>query len=412
MKQWIVGLTLVSSLGLVALFGVAAQSGTLKMVDCAKLPDNARCQRPGAPGSVGDGPTFNQGTGGDAIVGGFVQGNRAILAVKVSSGGAIIAVDLGSGNRELVAGRLSLNESQGKALRYAAVSGAKEVTEAYTLDGIGDVKPLPNGNFLAVVRRSIYRMELVEVDPKTGDRKLYWANELAEDTHPGGLRDKEKFNLASRCQERGANKRSANPTAYSVAVDAAGSAILQFNNNPNGIGFGYVRIRNGLCEDLSTYDVDLNDELGGGYKTPREEVNHMIVDGSTLYSVSYFADTGNLLGVNLETGDRKIVSHKDPAAGKGKGKGDVGVGTLGVALNAGGFWTTKETGDSFKLIRVDPKSGDRTLVPATAGPLLKLRGAGTQKVFALPGSDLLLISMDAVLTIFDPKTGNSNIVSM
>ena len=414
MNNWITGTALASSLVLLAFVSAVAQTGgaNIKMVDCFKDSENVKCQRPDSTMSIGEGVTFNQGGVGEAIAGGFVLGNRAILAAKLSTGGAVVAVNLETGDRELISGRMNINESRGKALRFVGSPGGKEDSEAYKLDGINDVKPLPNGNFLAIGRRSYDRMELIEIDAKTGDRKLYWASELAPDTHAGGLQDTEKMDVTKRCPEKGVNNRNPNPTSYTVAVDASGSAYLQINNNPLGVGFGYVRIKNGKCEDLSTYDFDLNDIVGSGFKTPREEVNHMIVDGNTLYSVSYFADTGHLIAVNLETGDRKVISHKDSVASKSKGKGDIGIGTLGIALNAGGFWTIKEVGDGFKLIRVDPKTGERTLVPAKAGPLLKMRGALVQKVFAIPGSDLLMISMDTVLTVFDPKTGNSNSISI
>ncbi len=414
MNQRLTAIALASSLGLLAFVSAVAQTGgaNIKLVDCLKDPENVKCQRPSSTTSIGEGVTFNQGGVGETIAGGFVQGDRAILAAKLSTGGGIVAVNLETGDRELISGRMNINESRGKALRFVGSPGGKEDTEAYKLDGIGDVKPLPNGNFLAIVRRTVERMELIEVDAKTGDRKLYWANDLAPDTHAGGLRDKEQMDITKRCPEKGPNNRNPNPTSYSVAVDASGTAYLQINNNPMGVGYGYVRIKNGKCEDLSTYDFDLNDITGSGFKTPREEVNHMIVDGNTLYSVSYFADTGHLMAVNLETGERKVISHKDSVASKSKGKGDIGVGTLALALNAGGFWTIKEVGDGFKLIRIDPKTGERTLVAAKAGPLLKMRGALVQKVFAMPGSDLLVVSMDTVLTVFDPKTGNSNSVSI
>jgi hypothetical protein len=393
--------------------GVFAQSGApaIKLVDCLKDSQALKCQRPGDPSSVGEGFPFAQGGLSDAITGGFVQGNKFIAAVRYDSFGAVMSVDLETGNRELIAGKVSINDSKGTALKYAGTPGAKEIKEAYTLDGITDVKLLPNGHYLALVRRSIYRMELIDIDPTTGNRSLYWASELAEDTHATGLRDKEQMKTSNRCTERGVNNRNTNPTSYSMAIDAKGDVYLQFNNNPMGIGFGFVRVRAGKCEDFSTYDIDLNDEIGSGYKTPREEVNYMIAEGSTVYTVSYFADTGNLLALNLTDGTRSLVSHKDPSAGKSKGKGSVGVGTSGIAKNAEGFWTTKEVSDAVKVIFVDAKTGDRTLVAQNAGVLTKIRDAGTQRVFAIPGSSLILVSAGAVLSVLDPKTGNSNILS-
>jgi hypothetical protein len=401
------------ALGLIAAVGAFAQSSApaIKLVDCLKDSQALKCQRPGDPGSVGEGLPFAQGGLADAIVGGFVQGNTFIAAAKFDGFGAIIAVNLETGNRELIAGKVNINESKGTALKYAASPGAKEIKEAYTLDGINDVKPLQSGHYLALVRRSIYRVELIDIDPKTGNRSLYWASELAEDTHAAGLRDKEQMKTSNRCTERGVNNRNTNPTSYSMAIDAKGDVYMQFNNNPMGIGYGFVRIRAGKCEDFSTYDLDLNDEIGSGYKTPREEVNYMIAEGSTVYTVSYFADTGHLLALNLENGARGLVSHKDSSAGKSKGKGSVGVGTSGIAKNAEGFWTTKEVSEAVKVIFVDPKSGDRTLVAQNAGVLTKIRDANVQRAFAIPGSNLVLISTGASLNVLDPKTGNSNILS-
>jgi hypothetical protein len=404
---------IIVGLGLVLAVIVNAQTNPLQLIDCIKDAQNPKCVRPTSEmiGTIGSGVIVNQGGSNDVITGGFVQGNTLFASVSLGNTGALIAFNLLTGDRELISGLLNPNETRGAALRYAASQGDRENTTAYSLNAFTDVKPLPNGNYLGIMRSSVYRMELIEINAKTGDRTLFWASEIAPDTHANGLRDKEKYDTTRRCPERGSSNRSANPTSNTVAVDSNGNAYLQFNNNPQGIGYGFVRIKNGKCEDLSTYDLELNDEVGSGFKTPREEVNHMIIDNNILYSVSYFADTGHLLATNLETGARQLISHKDNSAARTKGKGSVGVGTLGVALNSDGFWTSKETGSDFKLIRVDPKTGDRTLVEVKSGPLSKGLRASTQKVFAIANSSLLLVTMDSLLFIFDPKTGNSNLLS-
>ncbi len=400
-------------LGLVLAVIVNAQTNPLQLIDCIKDAQNPKCIRTSTDmiGTIGSGVVVNQGGSNDVITGGFVQDNTLIASVNLGNTGAVIAFNLLTGDRELISGQLNPNETRGTALKYAANQGDRENTLAYSLSGFTDVKSLPNGNYLGIMRSSANRMELIEINAKTGDRTLFWASEIAPDTHANGLRDKEKYDTTRRCPERGANKRSANPTSHSVAVDKTGHAYLQFNNNPQGIGYGFVRIKNGKCEDLSTFDLELNDEIGSGYKTPREEVNHMIFDNNMIYSVSYFADTGHLLATNLESGVRQLISHKDSSAARTKGKGSIGVGTLGIAVNSDGFWTSKESGSDFKLIRVDPKTGDRTLIEAKSGPLSKGLRASTQKVFAIANSSLLLITMDSMLFILDPKTGNSNLLS-
>ncbi len=397
--------------GLMMLLVVQAQSTPLKMVDCLQGADNAKCVLPTQSGTIGSGVVVGQGGSNDAITGGFVQGNKLIASVNLGNTGALISFDLITGDRELISGILNPNETRGTALRYAATLGSREITPAYQLTQLKDVKLLPNNNYLAVMRSGFDRMELIEIDATTGDRKLFWASNFASDNHPSGLRDKEQLDSKTLCPKRGENQRNANPTAYTLAIDAFGHVYLQFNDNPQGIGYGFIRIKNGQCQEFSTYDLNLNDEIGSGYKTPREEINHMITEGNILYSVSSFADTGHLLAINLETGARQLISHKDAIAARSKGKGNVGIGTLGIARNTDGFWTIKEIGRDFKLIRVDANSGDRSLIQAKSGPLSKGLLSNTQKVFAIPNSHLLLISMNAALMIFDPKTGNSNMLS-
>ncbi|WP_293909655.1 hypothetical protein [Deinococcus sp.] len=400
--------------GLVSTLG-SAQAAGVKVVDCAKQSDTAVCKRPSTANvaTIGEGVPFYNGGFGDKIVGGFVQGGAGIFAVSLGDQGIIVSVDLATGNRTLVSGMADANTSRGKStLMYKLRDGTTELP-AYVLGGIRDVKPLPNGNYVALINaNSTSRTQLVEVNAKTGDRSLIWADEVAGDTHPGGLQDKEQYDRGRRCLES-ADGRRLIPSPFGMAVDAGGAVYLGLNNNPNGSGFGFARIRGGRCELFSYYDFQLGDKTGSGFKAPRLEIGAMTFAGNTVYAVHGFGNEALLTSLNPASGERALVSAVNRTPSSRRGQGERGVGYKGLAVSAAGLYSVRvgDGGNGFEMTKVDLSSGNRSPVPALSGPLKSPISDDEPRVFAVPGSPLLLICMERALMVFDPVSGNSSVLS-
>lgn len=402
-----------------SLFTIAsAQAPKVKLVDCFAKPDAAECQRPNSKNAatLGDGISFYNGGFADKIVGGFVQGNAGIFAVKLADAGMVVSVDLASGDRTLISGAADASNSRGKSAVMYKLARGDEQYPAYTLEGVRDVKLLPNGNYVALVNKdSTSRVLLLEIDAKSGDRKLLWADELAPDTHPGGLRDKEQYDPKRRCliDDGTPEARRLIPTPYSMALDSSGNVYLALNNNPNGTGFGFARISKGQCELFSYYDFQLNDKTGSGFKIPRQEVGSMALLGSKLYAVHGFGNEASLTSLDTGSAERKLVSAVNRAPNSRRGQGDQGVGYKSIAVGTEGLFSVRvgDGGNGFGMTQVDLTSGNRTALVAKAGPLKAPLSDDEPRVFTIPGSPLLLVSMESALMVFDPKSGNSSVLS-
>ena len=68
-------------------------------------------------------------------------------------------------------------------------------------------------------------------------------------------------------------------------------------------------------------------------------------------------------------------------------------------------------GNGFGMSQVDLFSGNRTALSAKAGPLKSPVRDDEPRVFTIPNSPLLLVSMESALRVFDPKSGNSSLLS-
>lgn len=153
------------------------------------------------------------------------------------------------------------------------------------------------------------------------------------------------------------------------------------------------------------------------------------VDGNRLVAAVELGaqsdDNGAIMSFDLTTGDRTIVSGKteDPA------KGPVTVGTgpdlgfvRGVA-QSGSTWlalVSKGSTDPVSIIRIDPKTGNRTLEakidkpPTCAGSTAKLQIDPTSGIAASPDGTAYVAAgnMSRAVTILAFKGGSCSVVTM
>ncbi len=408
----------VSRFAVLALFfplavGVVAQQSTLiKMVDCLKEKDNLKCKRldPRQAGGIGEGPAFAQGIG-DEITGGFVRGDKLILSSAPTGHGAIIEVDLKTGNRTLIAGSVEPSESKGENIKYKDNFGKDQT--AYTLQGISNVRPLPNGNY-AVLSPGSRRLEILEVDANTGNYKLLWASNLSDDA---GQKTFENLPSSSFCETSGERDEHPNLGGFTFEVAKDGSLYLFARENPVATGVGVYQVKDGVCKAVSTYAANGKNKVGSGYMVTANssiDTNSSILmpDGKLLSTLSSFTTGTALMTWDVNTGSRAALSFRGASIAKSKGKGDDDVGDSGLAVNQNGIYTSHRGG--FELVRIDPTNGDRTRIEIKTGPLSSNNGRlddNIQRLWAVPNSNLLLLSFQNALIVIDPKAGTSNVLS-
>jgi hypothetical protein len=393
--------------------GVVAQQSTLiKMVDCLKEKDNLKCKRldPKQAGGIGEGPAFAQGIG-DEITGGFVRGDKLILSSAPTGHGAIIEVDLKTGNRTLIAGSVDPSESKGENIKYKDNFGKDQT--AYTLAGISNVRPLPNGNY-AVLSPGSRRLEILEVDATTGNYKLLWASNVSDDA---GQKTFENLPSSSFCETAGERDEHPNLGGFTFEVAVNGSLYLFARENPVATGVGVYQVKDGVCKAVSTYAANGKNKVGSGYMVTANssiDTNSSILmpDGKLLSTLSSFTTGTALMTWDVNTGSRSALSFRGASIAKSKGKGDDDVGDSGLAVNQSGIYTAHHGG--FELLRIDPTNGDRTRIEIKTGPLSSNNGRlddNIQRLWAVPNSNLLLLSFQNALIVIDPKAGTSNVLS-
>jgi hypothetical protein len=391
---------------------LAQQSSPIKMIDCGKEKENLKCKRIDAKqaGSIGDGPAFAQGIG-DEITGGFIRGDKLVVSSAPTAHGAIIEVDLKTGHRTLIAGSVDTSESKGDNVKYKDTFGKDQ--EAYTLNGISSVRPLPNGNY-AVLSPGTRRLEILEVDAKTGNYRLLWASNVSEDA---GQKTFENLPTGMFCETSGDRDEHPNIGGFTFEVAKDGSLYLFARENPIATGLGLYQVKNGVCKGISTYANNGKNKTGSGYtltaaSTIDSNASVLMPDGKILSILNSFTTGIALMSWDPSTGSRSVLSFKGATLAKTKGKGDDNVGNSGLAINQSGIYTLH--GGSFEMLRIDPTTGDRTRVRITSGPLSDSNGRlddDIQHLWAVPNSNLLLVSFENAIIVVDPKTGMSNLLS-
>jgi hypothetical protein len=391
---------------------LAQQTPVIKMVDCNKDKENLKCKRLNIKqaGSIGEGPAFYQGIG-DEITGGYLHGDKLTVSSAILEHGAIIEVDLQTGSRTLISGSVDTSESKGENVKYKDFFGKEQST--YDLEGVANVRPLPNGNYAASIPTG-HRLVILEVEAKTGNRKLLWASNVSSDA---SRKTFENLPSTMFCESSGENDNRPNIGGFSFEVAKDGSLYVFARENPINTGIGLFQIKDGTCKAISAYSSSGAKKAGSGYMlTAASSIDTSAIvtlpDGKLLSLLSSFTAGYALMTWDPSNGNRELVSFLGRTIAKTKGKGDDAVGNSGLAINSTGIYTTKR--GSFELIKIDPKTGDRTRIELTSGPLSNKGGrldGEIQQLWAIPNSDLLLLSFNNAIIVVDPKSGMSNVLS-
>jgi hypothetical protein len=355
-------------------------------------------------GTVGTGTRFAS-DGYPDVTGGFVSGDKAYVSVEWGAQkddrGGIVEVDLKTGNRTLISGKRNEEDARG-----AGTAGFED-----DLGGIQDVKAGATGKLLAYVcKGSTSRRFIIEVDLATGDRKVVWASNFASSV---AQKDVEKAVVTEDKLCATPNGPYAQPDFPAMAVDDAGAVYLALTNNPLGSGHGLAKLdpaKGYACERLTSHGGKAP-EKGSGFKAQENTSGHvtgLFHEGRSVLMLRSESAV-RLVRVDLATGARKRVSDaiSGDSIGEGPAMGSSRLGVSGTTAWTAGPWAQS----TWYLVSVDLTTGQRTEIPAPKSGSLKgpIRDGSP---WLWPLSDgTLLVNYDNALHRFDPKTGDSRLVS-
>ncbi|GHF93987.1 hypothetical protein GCM10017783_02480 [Deinococcus piscis] len=456
---------------LAGLLTLSSQAGALpQIVNCAGNAQNPRCvsqSMPDGAGTVGSGPTFYQGGSSDDLRGGFVtaDGKKLIVAINTLSitgdkFGAVMEVDLDTGNRRVISGHLNAVESRGQGVP----SGSYEL---YDLGNVNDVNPLPGGDLVAYSAG-----QAIRIDSRTGNRSLLWTSKTSSDISvrdgaerkyaagalPGasGAVPTPNLNVSTPlgnvnlgslfgggnsapapvatgsghlgngyfCPQFVASERMPAIPRPNMATDAQGNIYLLHDNNPQGSGFALFKLdasKDYRCTVVSQFGTQGNNVKGSGLPWTTNVTSSgplfgdLTLVGDTVYAAGGPNPNYVVVSINTKTGERALVSGQ--RAGNGiqafkKGSGDAMISDV-VVHSGGALYTTEEqvNSDSFSLVRIDPKTGDRTAVPVKPNTPLATGFSSDIRLYSIPNSTNLLVWFRDALHLLDPKTGDNMILS-
>ncbi|WP_293910806.1 hypothetical protein [Deinococcus sp.] len=415
---------------LLALLLISSASALkLPGTDCAKSPKDTRCTwntSSGDFGKIGSGTPF--ALGGTEIFGsGFIdeKENALYLPLEIGSNtdglGAVYRVDLATGNRTVISGIVDGEERRGKGTTYTSDQGNQ--AEAWDLGGVRAVRAQADGSIAALVSKSLVRRsEIIKVDRASGNRSVLWAHKLYDDAARPGPTSIQTIeaglgvNEASLCQ--GGNGRI--KPGDSFETDGKGTFYLMAYNNPSGSNIGLLKVASGKkCAWVSEYENTGTNVVGDG---PTVNTLTPIMNTSALRGGTFFGTTGpnpsgnTLFSIDLNSGKRSTVSLKNvraPARSTGQGDGEVGyLGAFALAKTFALSVLPQASSEYFEPVKVDLKTGDRSVLKVTSGPLKSnIRDGNQQVVASLPSTNTFIIGMKGSLYVFNADTGASYTLS-
>ena len=281
--------------------------------------------------------------------GGFIAGDELVVGVDWSSStnpdaGLVMRVNLNTGDRAVVSGQYQDPRD-----------GVVTVGAGPRLFNVMDVEDGPDGSYYALsVPTESYRLEIVRVNPQTGDRALVWRGsdptfahcESGDPQRPNGV----------QVHERG------------FEVDAQGRFLLAFRNtSPNGEGVGVIRIgaQGNSCEFITRSgslgaNAYAGAPVGEGFVVDRGYYAGFELLNGRLYALSDGFKA--VIEVDLATGRRARVSSASTSTGVlGSGPVNVeGMGNRWLTWDATRniMWSTGRY-SVRQMIAVDLPTGDR-----------------------------------------------------
>lgn len=337
-------------------------------IDCCDPAhkDSATCRSadPGG-GELGSGPQVSGFLAG--VASGFVEGGKAILAVKNTgaSAGMVLSVDLATGNREVITG-----------VYEDPMAGPNDQGGGDTVNPI-DVVRGPDGFYLlAETGGDVYRADFA-----TGKRALVY--------------DTSACTTGAATLVRGSDA--------GLEVDEAGALYQSANAGPS---LGVVRLFQGACSVVTF--ADRTDGVGSG-------PNFLTYTGmgyakGKLFG-TWFTDE-SLISVDVATAKRlRLSSTTMPTVGSGPPFGTAST----RASTDGSVWVGADSQGGVALVTrvvVDlnaPNVGDREPFNAECGPLTSFEFEDVY-LYGELGS-FWVIGKDSAVYLFDPATKNSNRLS-
>ena len=391
---------------------------TTLAIDC-RAPENEHspaCGRPSAldPGAAGSGPPLSMLAPSGHIFGGIFFASQIVVGLgwgDEKPEGLVAAIDPGTGKRTVVSGQydqlgVTMTRGAGTPLQWVHDVGIRAGTE-------GDI----HGPLFAFTGRlgGGARLlqgdagEIVVTEPAKREPFRIVAIDpqsgdrtiVWESAHPD-------FGHCTKTDGKG-KAREVLPVSQALAIGPDGTFYLALDDNPNGVGRAILAIaRDGkTCAAVSAWKSSNHSEDRGSGPTSVSKIRSLRWVGDALYALAWFGPT--LVRIDPASGDRTIVS----ASGKEAvgGGPDLGHEWLAAGDRGGAFWTvgpvTTARAGPKPIVRVDVASGMRVALPALVGPVSLGTQEATGGVWPIEGTRNLAVVVDKAFVMLDPETGNS-----
>jgi hypothetical protein len=374
-----------------------ADNPTDLIADCRCGPNQAPrdgiplCQRPyelNREGfAVGEGPSF-AGVFNAEYLGGFLdesEGPSGTVYVAVGYGGstdrsgAVLAIDVATGNRRAVSGT------------FLGVNGPYEVGAGPTFSTVLDVRRGPDQKLYAWVRTTPpSQQELFRVDPVTGDRTLIWK-----------ARD-------SRFPQCAAGVTALQINDNGFAVDAQGRFYLAHGTVSFGIGIVRLSADASSCE-LVAGASDTPELQKGVGPLPGSLQGFTFVNGKLIASGR---SPKIFVSVDVETGNREVLYESQGLTPPERW-------AQWDETHKAWWFTGFES--SVSIWAYDPETGATTDIfgggvlpwmPLGCGGPVQINSLNYAPVFVRSNGNLLVGQDGFSLVEYEPKSGNSVIISL
>jgi len=306
--------------------------------------------------TIGTGPHFVDTL--DVVHRGITDKTRIIATLGTATGGVVLAVDVTSGNRTVIA--------------------SSSVGTGGALPNLYDIAAGPDG-WYALANGSVWK-----IDPTTGNHSKAWDTTVG-DAHCTFLPSAQILYTSA---------------AGGIAVGTDGSIYLPITTTyGSDVGTGVIAVKGTTCKLVSHTGYPTSANHGTGPDVIGIK-NQFALTGTTLTIL----DSNQIGTVDLATGNRKVSSNDQTGAGPQ-------IGSDSMSLTTDGFaWTACSYAGDGAYVKVDLASGARTgLDPALFTPLSI--GGPWCTAWPHPTAPLLVFEDANGFAVFDPTTGNSNVIS-